>query len=73
MASDAPVERTGTGAHYRYARHLHDMLDLWYARYPETRGLVLEYPAGLADDAIRAAGFQLQRTLIWMEAQGATF
>jgi thymidylate synthase ThyX len=34
--------RTGTGAHYRYARHLHDVLALWYDRYPETRGLVLE-------------------------------
>lgn len=34
--------RTGAGAHYRYARHLHDALELWYARYPETRGLVLE-------------------------------
>ncbi|MBC8102345.1 MAG: FAD-dependent thymidylate synthase [Cytophagales bacterium] len=34
--------RTGTGAHYRYARHLHDVLALWYARYPETRGLIRE-------------------------------
>ena len=34
--------RTGTGAHYKYAQHLHDILELWYARYPETRGLVLE-------------------------------
>lgn len=34
--------RTGTGAHYRYAQHLHDVLVLWYERYPETRGLVLE-------------------------------
>ncbi|MHB9025938.1 MAG: FAD-dependent thymidylate synthase [Armatimonadota bacterium] len=34
--------RTGAGAHYRYARHLHDALELWYAKYPETRGLVLE-------------------------------
>lgn len=34
--------RTGTGAHYRYARHLHDVLALWYDRYPQTRGLVLE-------------------------------
>ncbi len=39
----------------------------------QTRGLSLEYPAGVADDAIRAAGFQPQRTLVWMEAQGATF
>ncbi len=34
--------RTGAGAHYRYARHLHDALELWYAHYPATRGLVLE-------------------------------
>jgi hypothetical protein len=34
--------RTGTGAHYRYARHLHDALQLWFEKYPETRGMVLE-------------------------------
>jgi thymidylate synthase ThyX len=34
--------RTGTGAHFQYARHLHDALALWYELYPETRGLVLE-------------------------------
>lgn len=34
--------RTGTGAHYRYAQHLHDALSLWYDRFPATRGLVLE-------------------------------
>ncbi|MGO8670379.1 MAG: FAD-dependent thymidylate synthase [Capsulimonadaceae bacterium] len=34
--------RTGAGAHYRYARHLHDALELWYARYPATRDLILE-------------------------------
>jgi Predicted alternative thymidylate synthase len=34
--------RTGTGAHYRYARHLRDALALWYDRYPATRGLVQE-------------------------------
>ena len=34
--------RTGTGAHYRYARHLRDALSLWYQRFPETRGLILE-------------------------------
>lgn len=34
--------RTGTGAHYRYAQHLHDALALWYERFPETRGRVLE-------------------------------
>ncbi|WP_395088911.1 FAD-dependent thymidylate synthase [Armatimonas sp.] len=34
--------RTGTGAHYRYANHLRDVLALWYAKFPQTRGLVLE-------------------------------
>lgn len=34
--------RTGTGAHYKYAKHLHDCLELWYQRFPDTRGLVLE-------------------------------
>jgi len=34
--------RTGTGAHYRYARHYRDALALWYDRFPETRGRVLE-------------------------------
>lgn len=34
--------RTGVGSHYRYARHLHDALALWYAAYPETRHLILE-------------------------------
>jgi thymidylate synthase ThyX len=34
--------RTGTGSHYRYARHLHDTLALWHELYPHTRGLVLE-------------------------------
>jgi thymidylate synthase ThyX len=34
--------RTGTGAHYRYAQHLHDALQLWFAKFPETRGLILE-------------------------------
>jgi hypothetical protein len=34
--------RTGVGAHYRYAQHYRDALALWYDRFPETRGLVLE-------------------------------
>jgi hypothetical protein len=34
--------RTGTGSHYRYAEHLRDALALWYERYPQTRGLILE-------------------------------
>lgn len=34
--------RTGTGAHYKYAKHLHDALNLWYHQFPRTRGLILE-------------------------------
>jgi len=34
--------RTGTGAHYRYAQHLHDTLQLWFEKYPQTRGLISE-------------------------------
>ena len=34
--------RTGTGAHYRYAKHLHDALEKWYEIAPDTRDLVLE-------------------------------
>ncbi|PQV63429.1 Thymidylate synthase ThyX [Abditibacterium utsteinense] len=34
--------RTGLGAHYRYAKHLHDVLELWYQKFPATRGLILE-------------------------------
>ena len=30
--------RTGTGAHYRYAKHLRDVLALWYDKFPATRG-----------------------------------
>jgi hypothetical protein len=34
--------RTGVGAHYRYAKHLRDVLALWYERFPRTKGKVLE-------------------------------
>jgi thymidylate synthase ThyX len=34
--------RTGVGSHYRYARHLHDVLALWYERFPATKPFVLE-------------------------------
>ncbi len=34
--------RTGAGSHFRYAKHLHDALVLWFERFPETRPLVLE-------------------------------
>lgn len=37
----------------------------------ERYSLSLEFPAGIVDDAIRAAGFLPQRTLVWMEAPGA--
>jgi len=33
---------------------------------PPHRALSLDYPAGRADQAIQAAGFNLQQTLIWM-------
>jgi GNAT superfamily N-acetyltransferase len=36
----------------------------------QSRSLVMEYPAGPAAEAIRAAGFIIQRTLCWMEAPG---
>ncbi len=34
--------RTGSGAHYRYAEHLHDVLEIWYEKFPQTRNRVLE-------------------------------
>jgi hypothetical protein len=34
--------RTGLGAHFRYAKHLRDVLALWYKEFPGTRGLILE-------------------------------
>ena len=34
--------RTGTGAHFRYAQHLRDVLEIWYGLHPETKGLILE-------------------------------
>jgi thymidylate synthase ThyX len=34
--------RTGLGAHFRYADHLRAALHMFYAKYPEARGLVLE-------------------------------
>jgi hypothetical protein len=34
--------RTGTGAHYRYATHLRDVLQIWYKNFPWTQGLILE-------------------------------
>lgn len=34
--------RTGLGAHFRYAQHLHDVLELWYEKFPATRSLIHE-------------------------------
>jgi thymidylate synthase ThyX len=34
--------RTGVGAHFRYAKHLHDVLALFYRSFPSTKGLILE-------------------------------
>jgi len=37
----------------------------------ERYSLSLEFPTGIVDDAIHEAGFRPQRTLLWMETQGA--
>ena len=34
--------RTGIGAHYRYAFHMKEVLQLWYEKFPETKGLIIE-------------------------------
>ena len=34
--------RTGLGAHFRYAKHLRDVLALFYQQFPSTKGLILE-------------------------------
>jgi len=41
---------------------------LEYARHhsPVRRNLALDYPAQIYEDAIRAAGFNIQQTLVWM-------
>jgi len=38
--------RTGKGAHYRYAGHLHDVLALWFKDFPSTKKFIHE---GLAE------------------------
>lgn len=38
----------------------------------ESRNVLMEYPCGVADEAISASGFSAQRTLVWMEAPGAS-
>jgi thymidylate synthase ThyX len=34
--------RTGIGAHFRYAKHLRDVLALFYQQFPSAKGLILE-------------------------------
>ena len=34
--------RTGVGAHYKYAEHCHKALELWYQKFPQTKGLIFE-------------------------------
>lgn len=34
--------RTGVGAHYKYAEHCRKALELWYQKYPQTKGLIFE-------------------------------
>ncbi len=34
--------RTGLGAHYRYAKHLKDVLAIWYNQFPETKSYIFE-------------------------------
>jgi thymidylate synthase ThyX len=34
--------RTGVGAHYKYAEHCREILELWYQKYPNTKGIVFE-------------------------------
>jgi GNAT superfamily N-acetyltransferase len=41
-------------------------------RLPTRRALALDYPAHQAEEAIRAAGFHIHQTLIWMAISSAT-
>lgn len=34
--------RTGVGAHFKYAEHCRNLLNLWYKKYPVTKGLIFE-------------------------------
>jgi len=34
--------RSGTGAHFRYAKHFRDLLELLYQKIPELKGTVIE-------------------------------
>lgn len=48
---------------------LHAMLARARSSMDPRRGLLMEYPAHQSEDAIRAAGFALHRTLLWMKAE----
>ena len=34
--------RTGVGSHFKYAEHCKNLLNLWYKKYPVTKGLIFE-------------------------------
>ncbi len=34
--------RTGVGAHYKYAEHCRKALELWFQKYPQSKGLIFE-------------------------------
>ena len=34
--------RTGVGAHYKYAEHCRKVLELWYQKYPNSKGIIFE-------------------------------
>jgi hypothetical protein len=34
--------RTGLGAHYKYAEHCAEVLQLWYNEFPETKNVIFE-------------------------------
>jgi GNAT superfamily N-acetyltransferase len=48
---------------------LHALLTRLKPATSSRRGLLLEYPAHLSEEAIRAAGFIVHRTLLWMKAE----
>ena len=52
------------------AAGLRSVLEAARRELSQRRGLVLDYPAGEAEQAIQSAGFTPVRTLIWMQASG---
>ena len=48
---------------------LHALLSRIRSTMSSRRGLLLEYPAHLSENAIQAAGFVVHRTLLWMKAE----